>query len=143
MAHKPLPAYHFIVEWGGTRVSFAEVSGLDMYVDVTEYREGGDDEKQTHKLPGMTHYSNVTLKRGIMKGDNDFLDWFKTIEGGQVERRNVVITLLNQNHEPLMHWKLLNAFPVKLSGPVLNAKSSEVAIEQLELAHERLVIEAV
>jgi phage tail-like protein len=133
----------FIVDWGGSRVSFAEVSGLDMYVDVTEYREGGDVDKQTHKIPGLTHYSKVVLKRGIMKGDNDFLDWFHTNNGSQVEKRNILITLLNQNHEPILNWKLVNAFPVKLSGPVLIARSSEVAMEELELAHEQLNIETV
>lgn len=69
------------------------------------------------------------------------LDWFNTNDGSEVEKRDLTISLLNQNHEPILTWKLQNAFPVKLSGPVLNACSSEVAMETLELAHERLIIE--
>ncbi len=141
MGQNPMPAYHFIVEWGGTRLGFTEVSGLDIATDVVEYREGADPNQDAHKMPGLRKYANISLKRGIMKGDNDFFNWMKTINLNQVERRDVVIKLLNENHEPVMIWKAKNAFPVKLTGPVLNAKSNEVAIEELELAHEGLTIE--
>jgi len=57
-----------------------------------------------------------------------------------VERRDIVIQLLNENHEPVIIWRAVNAFPVRLSGPVLNANTSEVAIEELELAHEGLIV---
>ena len=141
MAQHPMPSYHFLVEWGGTRVSFIEVSGLEISLDVIEYHEGADPGQLAHKMPGLTRYKNIVLKRGILKGDNDFFNWINTKSLNQVERRDIVIKLLNENHEPVMSWKAMNAFPVRLSGPVLNANAGEVAIEELELAHEGLIME--
>ncbi|HSQ43724.1 MAG TPA: phage tail protein, partial [Ginsengibacter sp.] len=86
-------------------------------------------------------YSNIILKRGIVKGDNDFFNWMNTKNLNDIERRDIVVKLLNQNHEPVIMWKAVNAFPVKLSGPILNATASNIAIEELELAHEGLIVE--
>ena len=142
MPQHPMPAYHFLVEWGGARISFFEVSGLEISIDVIEYHEGADPGQVAHKMPGLTHYSNIVLKRGIMKGDNDFFNWINTKSLNQVERRDIVIRLLDENHAPVMNWRVQNAFPVKLTGPLLNASASEIAIEELELTHEGLVVEA-
>lgn len=139
----PMPAYHFRVDWGGVNIGFMEVTGLNINVDVTEYRSGSDPVQSSRKMPGLIHYSNIVLKRGITKGDSDFIKWIKTIQLNTVERRDITISLLNENHEPVMIWKVHNAFPVKYSGPDLVADSSDVAIESLELAHERLTIESV
>lgn len=142
MSEYPLPGYHFQVEWGGTRLGFAEVSGLDIQVQVIEYREGISPEYSAIKMPGIPKYGNITLKRGIVAGDNEFFDWIKTIRLNKAERRDLVISLLNENHEPAMVWKARNAFPVKLEGPLLQATGNEVAIETLEVAHEGLTIES-
>ncbi|HMS66340.1 MAG TPA: phage tail protein [Ignavibacteria bacterium] len=136
----PLPNYHFIVQWGGENVGFTEVTGLDIIIDVIEYRSGSSPVQSVTKMPGLIKYSNIILKRGIVKGDTDFYKWINTIRQSTVERRDIVISLLNENHEPVMTWKARNSFPVKYSGPDLNAKSSEVAIETLELAHEGLTL---
>lgn len=141
MQTRPLPAYHFIVEWGGTRIGFIEVSGLEITNDVIEHHDGSDPGQVTRKMPGLRKYSNITLKRGIVKGDNDFFNWMNTQSLNEVERRDIVIKLLDQDHQPILIWKVINAFPVKLSGPVLNGAASNVAIEELELAHEGLIIE--
>jgi phage tail-like protein len=138
----PMPAYHFRVEWGGTNVGFMEVSGLNINIDVTEYRNGADPSQTLRKMPGLIHYSNVSLKRGITKGDTDFIKWINTIRLNIVERRDVVVTLLDGDHSPVMTWKLHNAFPVKYYGPVLSGNSSDIAIEELELAHEGLTVES-
>jgi len=140
MGQHPMPAYHFLVEWGGTRVGFIEVSGLEITTDLIEHRDGADPNQVAHKMPGLTRYKNIVLKRGILKGDNDFFNWMNTKNLNQVERRDIVIQLLNENHEPVIIWRAVNAFPVRLSGPVLNANTSEVAIEELELAHEGLIV---
>ena len=94
------------------------------------------------KMLGIPKYSNITIKRGIVPCDNEFFDWLKTISLNQVERRDLTISLLNENHEPAMVWKAKNAFPVKLEGPGLIATGNEVAIESLEVAHEGLIIES-
>ena len=77
MADYPLPKFHFQVEWGGTKIGFTEVSGLDVETEVIEYRHGASPEYHKTKQPGMTKYSNITLKRGIFVGDNEFFDLWK------------------------------------------------------------------
>lgn len=142
MGRYPLPSMHFIVDWGGNRNGFTEVSGLSADLEVIEYREGSSPENLTQKMPGMKKFSNIVLKRGIIKGDNDFFRWFNTVALNQVEKRDVVISLLNEQHEPVMVWRVRNAWPCKIQGPELKAGASEVAIETLELAHDGLVMEA-
>jgi phage tail-like protein len=134
----PVPVFHFTVQWGGTRIGFSEVSGLTQENQAIEYRDGSFPEYSSIKMPGLRKFSNVTLKRGIVKADNDFFKWLSTIKLNQVERRDVVISLLNESHEPVMTWKIHNAFPVKVEGPGLKATGNEVAIESIEIAHEGL-----
>lgn len=136
----PLTSFHFQVEWGGSNLGFTEVTGLDMEVNVIEYRNGASPDYTPLKMPGLRKYSNITLKRGIFPQDNEFFQWFNTIHLNQVERRDIVISLLNENHEPLIIWKVRNAWPVKITAPELKADSNEVAIECIELAHEGLSI---
>ncbi len=140
MATYPLTKFHFQVEWGGTRIGFTEISGLDVSLDVIEYRDGASPEYSKIKMPGMTKFSNITLKRGTFLNDNEFYAWFNTVQMTSVERRNITISLLNENHEPVMVWKVKNAFPVKVQSTDLKADGNEVAIETLELAHEGLII---
>lgn len=140
-AQYPLPTFHFTVEWGGTRVGFSEVTGLTQENQVIEYRDGSFPEYSSIKMPGLRKFSNVTLKRGVIKADNDFFKWLQTVRLNTVERRDLVISLLNEKHEPVMTWKVQNAFPVKLEGPQLKASANEVAIESIELAHEGLELQ--
>ena len=140
MGNNPLSAYHFIVQWGGTKLGFSEVSGLNIEHQVVEYREGSSPESKSIKMPGMIKYSNITLKRGIVKNDNEFIDWMNTINMNTVERRDIKISLLNEAHEPIISWLVKNAWPAKYSGPILNANANEVAMESLELAHEGLSV---
>ncbi len=142
MSEYPLPVFHFMVEWGGTNIGFTEVSGLDVETEVIEYRHGASPEYHSTKMPGLTRYSNITLKRGIFLNDNEFYDWWKENSSlGSVERRDLTISLLNAAHEPVVVWKVKSAFPVKITGPVLNATSNEVAIESIEIVHEGLYIQ--
>jgi phage tail-like protein len=141
MAQYPIPKFHFQVEWGGSKIGFTEVTGLDVSTDIIEYREGSSPEYHKIKMPGMQKFSNITLKRGTFKGDNDFYNWWNSIALNTIERRNVVISLLNENHEPVVVWKIKNAFPVKMTSTDLKADGNEVAIESLEIAHEGLTIQ--
>lgn len=137
----PLPVFHFTVEWGGESVSFSEVSGLNIESQVIEYRDGANPEFTAQKMPGLQKYGNITLKRGVVDGDNQFYEWLNTTNLNKVERRDLIINLLNEEHEPVMSWKVKNAFPVKVDGPGLKATGNEVAIESLEIAHEGLTIQ--
>lgn len=141
MANYPLPKFHFRVEWGGSRIGFTEVTGLDRSLEVIEYRDGASLEYNKIKMPGLEKYSNITLKRGTFADDNEYFDWLNTVQMNTIERRDVIISLLNENHEPVMVWKVKNAFPVKVQSSDLKADGNEVAIETLEIAHEGLTIE--
>ncbi|MBS1140582.1 MAG: Conserved hypothetical phage tail region protein [Proteobacteria bacterium] len=140
-AQYPLPVFHFRVEWGGTRIGFSEVSGLTQEVQAIEYRDGSFPEYSSIKMPGLRKYSNITLKRGVIKSDNDFFKWLSTVTMNTVERRDLTISLLDEAHNPVMTWKVNRAFPVKVEGPQLKAAGNEVAIETIELAHEGLTVE--
>ena len=137
----PLPVFHFNVEWGGARIGFSEVTGLTQENQAIEYRDGSFKEYSSIKMPGLRKFGNITLKRGVVKSDNDFFKWLATVKLNQVERRDLTISLLNEEHEPVMVWKIHNAFPVKVEGPQLKAMGNEVAIESMEIAHEGIVVQ--
>lgn len=137
----PLPKFHFTVDWGGESVSFTEVSGLDVETEIIEYREGASRSYSKQKIPGMQKYANVVLKRGVMAADNGFFDWWNTVSLNQVERRDVTISLLNEAHEPVMVWKVVEAWPAKVAGTDLKADGNEIAIETIELAHEGITVQ--
>ena len=141
MAEYPLPKFHFQVEWGGSKIGFTEVSGLDITTEVIEYRDGASPEYSKVKMPGQRKFSNITLKRGTFKADNQFYLWFNTVSLNTIERRNLTIALLNENHEPVIVWKVKNAWPTKLTATDLKADGNEVAIESVELVHEGLTIQ--
>ena len=140
MATYPLTKFHFSVDWGGENIKFTEVTGLDRQVEPIEYREGSSPEYHKIKMPGMHKFSNVTLKRGTFSGNLEFYNWMKTISLTTVERRDITISLLNEEHEPVITWGIKNAFPIKVQASDLKADGNEVAIETLELAHEGLKI---
>lgn len=134
------PAYHFTVQWGGNRIGVTEVTGLDIELAVIEHRDGSDPTGTARKMPGMRKFSNLVLKRGLITGDNQFFEWFNTVQMHRPERRDVVIHLLDERHQPVLSWRVRDAFPCKYSGPHLRADANEVAFETLELAHEGLDI---
>lgn len=131
----PHGRFRYKVEIDGlTAGGFSEVTGFDASIDVIEYREG--DQVQTPlKLPGLKKYSNITLKQGLM--DSDVLyKWMAAGFEGDVERKTITITLLDITGSDAASWQVINAWPMKYTAPEFNATSSEVAIEQLEIAHE-------
>lgn len=136
----PVSKYHFIVNWGGTQTGFSEVSGLSLEFAVVEHRSGNMPEHSSIKMPGLKKYNNITLKRGVQKNDKEFLEWVNTVQMNTVERRDIVISLLDETHAPLISWRVRNAWPCKYEISPLHASSNEVLIETLELAHEGLTV---
>lgn len=134
----PLPNFHFKVEWGTGTGAFTEVTGLDIETEVIEYRTGDSPDFNVRKMPGLQKYSNITLKRGIFAGDAAFWQWINTTQMHTIERRDLTISLLNEQHEPAVSWGVRNAWPMKVEGPSLKSTGNEVAIESMELAHEGL-----
>jgi phage tail-like protein len=143
----PYAQFNFLVDLGtgntdGPQAGFQECSEIGMTVDVIEYRNGNDKENSVHKLPGLTRATDVTLKRGII-GSLDLYQWLDQVRSGeQGAIRNVTIQLLSEDHTAVVQtWKLLRARIVKhVSGP-FNAKGTDVAMEELTLAYERLELE--
>ena len=141
MAEYPVPKFHFQVEWGGSKIGFTEVSGLDITTEVIEYRVCASPEYSKSNMPCQRKFSNITMKRVTFKSDNEFYLWFNTVNLNQIERRNLTVSLLNENHEPVVVWKVKNAWPTKVTPTDLKADGNEVAIESIELAHEGLTIQ--
>jgi phage tail-like protein len=141
MTDYPLPKFHFQVQWGGTRIGFTEISGLDVETEVIEYRDGASPEYSKMKIPGMQKFGNVTMKRGVFASDNDYFNWWNTVSLNTIERRDVTVSLLNEQHEPVVVWKIKNAWPAKIGSTDLKADGNEIAIESIELAHDGLSIQ--
>jgi phage tail-like protein len=133
--------FHFRVEWGGTNLGFAEVSGLKVETTPIEYRDGISPSFSVVKMPGLIKAGDITLKRGVVSKDNEFFSWFKENKLNKAERRDITISLLDEEHNPIMIWKVANAFPIRIESPGLKATGNEVAIETLVLAHEGVTIE--
>ena len=113
----PLPAFYFKVEIEDIgEIAFKEVSGMDMEAQVIEYRHGNSPVFSNIKMPGLKKTSNVSLKKGVFKSDNKFWDWFNEIKMNTIKRRSVTISLLDETGAPTMVWKLINAFPTKVTG---------------------------
>lgn len=138
----PLPKFYFSVDLGGGMelASFQEVMGLDIESQIIEYRHGDSPQWSTIKMPGIIKSSNVTLKKGILVKDDQFYNWYSSIEMNTVKRTTVAIKLLDEEGNPTITWTLQNAWPTKITGTNLNADGNEVAIETIEIAHEGLVI---
>ena len=137
----PLPKFYFQVKIGDTEVAFQEVSGLDIEAQIIEYRHGNSKEFSTVKMPGIKKSGNVTLKKGVFVKDNSFWDWFSQISMNTIERKTVVISLLDESGNPTMVWTLNNAWPTKITGTDMKSDGNEVAVETIEIAHEGLRIE--
>ena len=134
----PFKNYSFLVEIDGIASSaFKSVTGLAAEAEVIEYREGSDPVSSSRKLPGRVRYPNVRLSRGLTTS-RDLWDWWETVVNGAVERRNVAITLLDDSRTPVLRWLLREAWVAKFEAPEFDASKNEVAIETIELAHERL-----
>jgi phage tail-like protein len=134
----PYGQFNFLVEIDGVILGgFSECSGLTGDTNMIEYREGNEQQGTTRKLPGLMKYNNVVLKRGWTK-DRSLWNWRKKVIDGKTQRTSGTITLLDEARQPALRWNFREGWPSKLEGPALNAKTSEVAIETLEIAHEGL-----
>lgn len=139
----PVPSFQFQVKVGKTEISCQEVSGLDAEVDVIEYRSGNHPSFTVTKMPGLKKYSDITMKKGMFKGDQDLFNFFNSIQMNTIERQTITISLIDSDLKAeLFIWTLTNAFPKKVTGASMNAKTSEAAIEEIVWAHEGLTMEA-
>jgi phage tail-like protein len=136
----PLPKFYFKVEWDKNEMSFQEVSGLDIQSEEIKYRHGNSPVFSVIKMPGMKKFGNITMKKGVFKGDNKFWDWLNQIKLNTIKRVPVTISLLDEEGKATMVWTLTNAWPTKISSTDLKSEGNEVAIETIEIVHEGLTI---
>ena len=150
----PLTKMNFLVsvdEVSGV-AAFSEVTGIEATVDVVEFRQGNAHSLAPVKIPGLVKHGNITLKMGYTIG-NGFKKWIQECVSetrGAMPRKTVTIELLDirdkspdSTYETIqgnITWILKEAWVTKYSGPDLNASTSEVAIETVELAYEELTI---
>jgi phage tail-like protein len=141
---RPYVQFNFLVDLGtgttdGPEAGFQECSGIGMEVTVAEYRNGNEKENSVRKITGLNKSTDVTLKRGVI-GSLNLYQWLNQIRNGdQSAYRTVVIQLQNEDHTAVVQeWKLLRARITKHTSGPLNAKGTDVAMEELVLAYERL-----
>jgi phage tail-like protein len=144
---RPYAQFNFLVDLGtgntdGPEAGFQECSEIGMSVDVIEYRNGNEKDNAVRKLTGLAHMNDVTLRRGII-GSLNLYQWLDQIRNGDAAAyRTVLIHLMSEDHtQTVLTWKLLRARIVKHTCGPLNAKGTDVAMEELTLAYERLELE--
>jgi phage tail-like protein len=144
---RPYVQFNFLVDLGdgvtdGPLAGFQEVSGIGMEVTVSEYRPGNAKENSVMKIMGMNKSTDVTMKRGVI-GSLNLYQWLDQIRNGdQNGLRTVTVQLQNEDHtDVVMTWKLLRARIIKCTFGPFNAKGTDVAMEELVLAYERLEME--
>ncbi len=142
----PYAGYNFEVlltgvseDGSAVKGSFSEASGLDTEIPAIEYRNGSEGNTM-RKSPGLVKYTNIVLKHGIV-GDLAFWNWVMEGVNGTVRRTEGSILLLDENKQEVMRWNFHRAWPCKHTGPTLNAKNNEIAMESLEICHEGLTVD--
>ncbi len=143
----PYGRFNFLVDLGtgdtdGLEAGFEACSPITASIDVIEYRNGNERVNAPRKLAGLERVADVTLSRGII-GSLNLYQWYDQARNGDpAAPRTVLIHLQNEDRTAIvMTWKLLRARPVKFTSGPFNALASDVAIEELTLAYERLELE--
>lgn len=146
---RPYVQFNFLVNLGGggdvnlPDAGFQEISGIGMEVTVAEYRNGNEKENSVRKITGLNKSTDVTMKRGVI-GSLNLYNWLNLIRNGDNKEalRTVIIQLQNEDHTQIVQtWKLLRARIIKHTSGPLNAKGTDVAMEELVVAYERLEME--
>jgi phage tail-like protein len=144
---RPYVQFNFLVDLGNgntdrPQAGFQEISGIGMEVTVSEYRAGNHKENSVMKITGMNKSTDVTMKRGVI-GSLDLYQWLNQIRNGdQSALRTVTIQLMSEDHTTVVQtWKLNRARIIKHTSGPLNAKGTDVALEELVVAYERLEME--
>jgi len=141
---RPYGQFNFLVDLGtgntnGPQAGFQEVSGIGMEVTVAEYRPGNSKENSVMKITGLNKASDVTMKRGMI-GSLDLYQWLNQIRNGDANSlRTITVSLMSEDHTQVVQtFRLLRARIIKHTSGPLNAKGTDVAMEELVLSYERL-----
>ncbi|HEY5706364.1 MAG TPA: phage tail protein [Terrimicrobiaceae bacterium] len=141
----PPPGFHFRVEVLGVPpndndLRFTEVGGLSVEVATEEFAEGGEN-RFVQKYPARAKYPELVLKRGLLL-NSEILKWIRqSIDELKIQPKNIDVKLLNEEHQPLMTWHLVNAFPTKWAVSDLNAANNAVVIETLQFFYQYFTVD--
>jgi phage tail-like protein len=142
----PPVGFHFRVEVLGLSspddadLRFTDVSGLSVEMATEEVAEGGQN-RFVQKFPVRAKYPELVLKRGLLV-KSTVAEWVRAcVEDFAVAPKSVNVTLLNAQHEPLLTWRLVNAYPTKWSVSDLSATSSAVVVETLQLYYQSFTLD--
>jgi len=127
-------AFRFVVELDGMLVAgFSEVHGLESQTEYEEIREGGVNG-YVHRLPKGVRNPPIMLRRGL-SSSQELWNWYDACAKGTIKRKSGSIILYKQDGAEQCRWNFFEAYPTRWSGPSLNAATSDVAIETVELVH--------
>lgn len=139
-SYYPPVGFHFRVDFEGINntqdIGFQSVSGLNSSVPNSKTYEEGGENRFTHRLPQRASFENLVLKRGMLIG-SELIQWFKdALENFRFVPRNVTVTLLNENHEPLQVWEFVNAWPTKWNIDGFDAEKGGIVAETVEFSYQ-------
>jgi phage tail-like protein len=144
---RPYVQFNFVVNLGDgvtntPQAGFQEISGIGMEVTITEYRPGNYAFNNVIKTAGLNKATDVTLKRGVI-GSLDLYRWLDDVRNGSASGlRTVTIELKSEDRTTTVQtWRLINSRIMKHQTAALNAKGTDVAMEELTLSYERLEME--
>ncbi len=142
----PLPVYNYKVEIDGTAIAFSEVSGLELSFESITYKESqvnGMKGPNIMHMPGQVQPTNITMKKGYVTGKSVpvLYDWINSIELNRIEKKDIMVHLLDETGTTVVNWKVIDCFPTKLSAPTFDANSNEVAVESMELMASNVTME--
>lgn len=140
----PLPVYNYRVDIGSETVAFSEISGLEIALEAITYKESqvasGIAGPNRMYMPGSPKPLTITMKKGLVvaKSIPVLYNWIQSTELNRIEKKDITVHLCDEKGESVVRWKVIDAFPVKLSAPSFNANTNEVAIETMELMATRM-----
>jgi phage tail-like protein len=145
---RPYSQFNFLVQIDGgpaantIEAGFQEVSGLGLEISVAEYRTGNFQDNTPMKITGTYKNPDVTMKRGVLGELGTFHEWVNQVRNGRQDQlRTITIQLQNEDHSAVVQeWTLTNARPIKYTGPSLSGKGTDVAVEEVVFASERIVV---
>ncbi len=141
----PPVGFHFRVDFDGIPtgkdIGFQSVSGINATVPNSESHPEGGENRFVHRLPTVATYDNLVLKRGMLV-DSKLIEWFRdAIERFKFKPRNIRVTLLNENHEPLQAWNFINAWPTKWNIDGFDAQNNGIVVDNIEFSYQYFVRE--
>ncbi len=138
----PIPVFYYEVKIDGLDpIAFSEVSGLSIAYETISYQDGMSYKEGTKHMPGQSGAVNLSMKKGIVRGDKKLLNWISTIRLNIVEKKDITVTLKDEDDKPVVTWKVKNAFPTKLDAPTFDATANDIAVESMDLMANDLSVE--